>query len=317
MRLRNLLSFTVFGVIIAVSIVYIASFGIRTSPPANRTNLSMAVPDVKGIAVGSNVLLRGVAVGKVTKVTSAVNDATIDFYVDGNHPIPVDSDVRLENLSALGEAYVGLVPRTADGPVLKDGQHIATEAVTLPPSISQLATSVVRVLNQLDPDQLVRIVDEAHAALPDPHQVLPNLVHASTLLRNQTSGMQGRGQKVLDNFQTLLRNADWVGPVLASQVKPVWEAGDGIAGVFQGMMLVIGWNNPRDMELFGNFLGRIQAFLDSRGPDLKVITEALVPKVDAIAGSLMNLDTAQILSNILKGIPEDGAITLHVTVPDR
>lgn len=317
MRIRDLLSFTVFGLIIAVSVGYIASFGIRTSPPDNRTNLSMAVPDVKGIAVGSNVLLRGVSVGKVTKVRSAVNDATIDFYVEGGHRIPVDSDVRLENLSALGEAYVGLMPRTSDGPMLKDGQHIAAEAVTLPPSISHLATSVVRVLEQLDPDQLVRIVDEADDALPDPQQVLPTLVRASTLLRNQATGMQGRGQKVLDNFQILLQNADWVGPALANQVKPLYEAGAGVAGVYQGMLLVIGWNNPRDMELFGNFLARIQAFLDSRGPDVKVVTEALLPKVDAIAGSLMNLDTAQILSNILKGIPDDGAITLHVTVPDR
>jgi phospholipid/cholesterol/gamma-HCH transport system substrate-binding protein len=31
----------------------------------------------------------------------------------------------------------------------------------------------------------------------------------------------------------------------------------------------------------------------------------------------MNFDTAQMLSNALSDIPKDGAITLHVTIPDN
>jgi hypothetical protein len=31
----------------------------------------------------------------------------------------------------------------------------------------------------------------------------------------------------------------------------------------------------------------------------------------------MNFDSAQILTNTLKSIPAEGAITLHVAVPDR
>ncbi|MEZ0365785.1 MlaD family protein [Mycobacterium sp. pUA109] len=317
MRIRNLLSFAMLGAIIVVAVSIIASFGVRTGLPAKRTNLSMAVPDIKGLVVGSNVLLRGVAVGKVTNIKSTVSDATIDFYVEGDRHIPVDSEVRLDNLSALGEAFIGLMPRTSGGPMLKDGQRIATESIKVPPSISQLATAVVRVLNQLDPEELKRILSEADAALPAPAQVLPNLARSSMLLRAQVMGMQGRGQEVVGNFQTLLQNAGWVGPKLADSVSPTWYAGLGIAGTYQGMMHTIHWNNPRDMQLFGDFLDRVQNFLDSRGPDLKVITEALLPHFQGIGGALMNFDSAQILSNVLQHIPEDGAIELHVTIPDR
>lgn len=317
MKLRNLLSFAMFGAIIVFAVGVIASFGVRTGPPANRTNLSMAVPDIKGIVVGSNVLLRGVAIGKVTGVKPAVKDATIEFYIEGDHRIPVDSEVRLDNLSALGEAFVGLMPRKSDGPMLRDGQRIDVESIKVPPSISQLATGVVRVLNQLDPNELKRILGEADAALPATAQVLPNLVRSSTLLRGQVTGLQGRGQVVVDNFQTLLQNAGWVGPKLAESVAPVRYAGLGVAGTYQGMMHTIHWNNPRDMQLFGDFLQRVQNFLDSRGPDLRVITEALMPHFKGIGGALMNFDSAQILSNVLKHIPEDGAIELHVSIPDR
>jgi phospholipid/cholesterol/gamma-HCH transport system substrate-binding protein len=314
---KNVASFAAFAVIIVLAAVYIGSFGLRVGPPAQRINLSMAVPDVKGLVVGSSVLLRGAAIGKVTGVSSTANSATIDFYVDGDQRIPVDSNVRLENLSALGEAYVGFLPRTDQGPVLADGQRIAAESITVPPSISQLATSVVRVLNQMDPGQLKRIVDEADIALPDPGQVLPNLSRASLLTRNMVAGMHGQGREVLDNLQTLLRNAGWVGPTLGVLGPSVRATGNSASRVFTGMMNTVAWANPTNIKLFQQFLARIQGFLDTRGPDLKVISQALLPQFQGIGGALMNFDSAQILSNALSDIPEEGAITLHVTIPDQ
>ncbi|MUL82307.1 MULTISPECIES: MlaD family protein [unclassified Mycolicibacterium] len=314
---KNIASFVAFAVIIAIASVYVGSFGLRMGPPERRINLSMAVPDVKGLVVGSSVLLRGVPIGEITGISSSVDDATIHFYINGGQRIPVDSDVRLDNLSALGEAYVGFLPRTDEGPVLTDGQRIATESVTVPPSISQLATSVVRVLNQMDPEQLKRIVNEADAGLPDPGQVLPNLSRASLLTRNMVVGMNGKGQEVLDNFQTLLRDAGWVGPKLAAVDEPLRAAGRGVAESLTAMMNAIAWNNPTNMQKFGDFIVRIQKFLDASASDLKVVGNALLPQFQGIGGALMNFDTAQILSNALSGIPEEGAITLHVTVPDN
>lgn len=317
MRLaRNLLSFGAFGLIIAFSLAYIGSFGLQAKPPDDRANYSMSVPDIKGLVVGSSVLLRGVRVGEVTDIRLGVNDATISFYVNRAHQIPLDTDVRLENLSALGEAFVSLAPRTTDGPVLQDGQHIVAEAVTVPPSISELATSVVRVLNQSDPEQLKRIVAEADIGLPDPQQVLPNLARSSELLRATVEGMQGQGRQTLDNFQTLLRNAEWAGPVLAELGPLIGETGLQASRVFNSFMTAVSWNNPHNMADFGKFLARIQKFLDERAPDIKVLTEALLPHFRGIGGSLMNFDSGRILANMLKNIPADGAVELHVTIPD-
>ncbi len=314
---KNVLSFGAFAVIIAVAAIYINSFGMRGNPPEDRINLSMEVPDVKGLVVGSSVLLRGAVVGRVTGVSATRDAAAIDFYLDGGQEIPFDSEIRLENLSALGETYIGFRPRTANAPFLSDGQHLAAESVTVPPSISQLATSVVRVLDQMETDQLKRILNEADAALPDPGAVLPNLSRASLLARNMVTGLDGDGARVLENFQTLLRNAGWVGPQIAEVGLPVRDAGLAIGRVWHGMMHTVAWNNPENMQLFQKFLDRIQNFLDTRGGDLKVISEALLPQFSGIGGALMNFDTAKMLSNALAGTPEQGAITLRVAVPDR
>lgn len=314
--LKNILSFVAFSVIATVAVTYIASFGLSSGPPDDRIKLSMAVPDVKGLVAGSSVLLRGVRVGEVTAVSASVQEANIDFYLEGDERIPVDSDVRLDNLSALGEAYVGFVPRSDQGPVLEDGQRIAAEEIKVPPSISQLATSVVRVLNQMEPEQLKRIVNEADIGIPDPRQVLPNLARASLLSRNMMAGMDGQGQAVLRDFQTLLENAGWVGPKLADTAEPLRGAGKNVADMFNGMMNFVVWDNPKNIKLFGQFLGRVQRLLDERGPDIKVISEALMPQFEGIGGALMNIDSAQMLSNALAGIPENGAITLRVAIPE-
>jgi len=310
LRLRDVVSFLAFGAIIVFVLGYFATLGLRVNLPSDRTNLSMNVPDTNGLVVGSNVLLRGVPVGKVTGTSASIQAATVDFYVEGQYRIPVDTEVRLENLSALGESYVGLVPRGDGGQVLQNGQRISTERVVQPPSISELATSITRVLDQMDPGALKRVISEADTALPDPTTVLPNLSRASILLNNTVHEMNGRGRLLLGNFQTLLANAEWVNPILTGLTPPVREIGKGIQDFFKHIPTSF---EPGNISGLNKLVARIQNLLDDRGGDLKVLGEAFQPKLNAIAASLMNFDTGQLLDNLLQQVPADGTITLHVT----
>jgi phospholipid/cholesterol/gamma-HCH transport system substrate-binding protein len=311
-RIRDVVSFAVFAIMIVSVLGYFGTLGLRVSPPRERTNLSMEVPEINGIVAGSNVLLRGVAIGKVSSTNATVRAGIIDFYIDGGYRIPVDSEIRLENLSALGESYIGLIPRGDDGPMLQDGQRIAAKAVTQPPSISELATSVVRVLDQLDPPALERVISEANAALPDPAAVLPNISRASTLLRNTVRNIHGSGRAVLDNFQILLKDAEYVAPALKIIGPNARIAGVGIQDLLKGLPLITHRGEPENLTEFNKLFKRIQSFLDDRGPDLKVLGEAFLPKLNAIAGALMNFDTGQILDRMLAAVPPDGTVTLRV-----
>jgi phospholipid/cholesterol/gamma-HCH transport system substrate-binding protein len=312
MRPRDVVSFLAFGAIIAFVLGYFGSLGLRVSPPSDRTNLAMDVRDINGLVSGSRVLLRGAPVGKVLSTRTSIQAATIDFYVDSQYRIPVDTEVRLDNLSALGESYVELLPRSDGGQILKDGQRISTESVIQPPSISELATSVVRVLNQLDPGALERIVSEADTALPDPTAVLPNLSRASTLLNKTVNGMNGRGRQLLGNFQTLIRNAEWVNPTLASISPQLERFGRSIQDYFKHTPMVAHRGEPENVGNLNHLVARVQRLLDDRGGDLKVLGEAFQPKLNTIAGALMNFDTGQLLDNFLNQVPAQGIITLRI-----
>jgi hypothetical protein len=275
----------------------------------------MQVPDISGILMDSNVLLRGVPVGKVTGVRTSVDDATIDFYVDGRYQVPADTEVRLENLSALGEPYIGLIPRVDDGPMLRDGQRIATEKIVAPPSISELAVAISRVLNQADPAALRRVVTEFDSGLPDPNTVLPNLSRTAMLVRNATADLNGSGRALLDNFQALLQNADWVGPLLADITPGFRTVGLSAGVLFSGLQIDRPLGGVAIYDQVNRLIDRIQKLLDDSGGDIKVLGEALLPHLQGIAGSLMTFDTGQILSNVLESVPADGTITLNVDVP--
>jgi phospholipid/cholesterol/gamma-HCH transport system substrate-binding protein len=300
MRVRGALSFVAFALMIVFALHYFTSMGVRLGPTLQSTNISMEVSDINGLVAGSTVQLRGVPIGKVNGITTTIAGATVNFAIDSRYRIPVDSNVRLENLSALGEGYIELVPRSEGGPVFQDGQRIATSAVTNPPSISEMATTIARVLNQLDPAALERIVNVTDAALPSPTTVLPNLSRTATLLRNTSATMNGKGRELLDNF-----HAPYL-PKIAHDAKSLFSCS--LEAIDQGA--------PQAIHNFADFIGRLERLLDHSSGDIKVLTQAMLPYLNDTSGALMNLDTGQVFENMLAAVPEDGAVTLHVTIPD-
>jgi hypothetical protein len=168
----------------------------------------------------------------------------------------------------------------------------------------------------MDPGQLNRLVDETDKALPPTNEVLPNLTRASILLRDTANGMQGRGSEMLANVQTLLADGAYIGPALSEISPPLLATGTPLYRLFWAAYHVVtDTGAPESIKNFGRLLARVQNFLDTRGPDIKVYAQALMPNIQAIGGALMNVDTGQILTNMLDAIPEDGTITLRVMTP--
>lgn len=311
-KVKDIVSYLAFAVITMIVLVYFSSLGLRVNAPSNRTNLSMNVPEINGLVIDSNVLYRGVPVGKVTKINTDIKSASVDFWVAGEYKIPVDTKVELQNLSALGESYIEFVPRTEGGPVLKDNQRISTDSVTAPQSVTELAATATRILDQLEPGALQRIITEAHAAFPDPARVLPNLSRASTLFNNMLNGLNGEGRVLLSNFGTLIRNTEWLGPDLNAITPNVTLAGLYWQDFFKHIPILFGRDSPNNWQQLKYLLDRLQTLLDTSGGDLKVLGEAFQPKLNTIAGTLMNFDSGQILDHFLNQVPAEGMITLRV-----
>ncbi|MFX0578491.1 MlaD family protein [Nocardia nepalensis] len=313
MSLRTIASAASLIAIVAASTIYISNLGVALGPPEHRITLVMTVGETNGLAVGSNVLLRGIPIGKVSALEPRVDGAVVTFYYDAAHHIPEDTQIQLDNMSALGETYIEMTPNVVDGPKLRDGQHLSTRQVIQQPTVSDLAASLVGLLQQVGPDEVARIVNETDTALPAQEDVLARLSRAGDLLSATVDGRPGQGREILANLQDLLKNAGFVGPALAAtgpELPPVgagWQSA--IAGSFD---LVEKTGAPQSISDFGAFLERILHFLDKSAPDLKVLAETLLPNVTSIGTAARHIDTGAMLGSALAAVPREGALTLHI-----
>ena len=75
---------------------------------------------------------RGVEVGKVTAVDLTDTGALATMSLNTSPKIPADLQAEVRSISAVGEQYVDLVPRTKSGPFLQDGSVIPVKNTSIP-----------------------------------------------------------------------------------------------------------------------------------------------------------------------------------------
>ncbi|MGH3721606.1 MAG: MCE family protein [Pseudonocardiaceae bacterium] len=117
-----------------------------------------------GIFTGADVTYRGVSVGRVgpLRLTSQGVDAQLEIKPDAA-PIPADLDAAVTNLSAIGEQFVDLRPRRADGPTLTAGSVIPASRVSTPVPVADLIADLDTFIRSVPLDSLRTVVDELGA----------------------------------------------------------------------------------------------------------------------------------------------------------
>lgn len=314
---RTLLSVAGMATIAAVSFGYMYQEGMPMPGTGGSDTVTMSLPDTNGLVVGSPVLLRGISIGAISKVTSSMGVITVQWRHDQKYRIPVDSDYRVDNLSALGESYIAVLPH-GQGPYLGSNADLQTTNVVVPPTIKELSQRLTSLLEQIDPARITDIFREMNIALPDDFEVLGNLSHAGSVLANVVTKQVGGLTKLFNTIQPLLRNSSWL---------PGDLAGVGNGAPTLGGALSDGYNNYDFMRGFGMkvnsdqgaapFIGQAQKFLDDSAADLHTLGVDLLPAARAGAAALRTVDMGRFLDNALAASDSGHSITVHVQVPGR
>ncbi|MEU4741749.1 MlaD family protein [Actinosynnema sp. NPDC023658] len=119
-----------------------------------------------GLFTGGEVTYRGVPVGRVGPILLGDGQVVVELRIGaGAPPIPADLDAVVANRSAVGEQYVDLRPRGADGPFLGDGSVVPRSRTTLPLPVEQVLTSLDDLARSVPVDSLRTVVDELDEAL--------------------------------------------------------------------------------------------------------------------------------------------------------
>ncbi|MDV7099764.1 MlaD family protein [Gordonia amicalis] len=176
----------------------------------------MVVPDTNGILVGSRVLMRGIEIGHVTGIAQVVEGVEVAWDYDADVQIPESSIFRLDNLSALGESYVAVMPDGKAGPFLSEGQRVDQRRVLVPTTFKELSQRLTVLLRQVDPTKVRRIVGEVDAGLPDGAEVLTSISRAGSLLAGELTEQSDAFVTLLSTLQPLIMSTGNVPAQLAA-----------------------------------------------------------------------------------------------------
>src|SRR5258706_14215183 len=96
-----------------------------------------------GIFPNADVTYRGVSVGRVGTMQLTANGIEADLNISNSAPpIPANLQAAVTDLTAVGEQYVDLRPRTRGGPFLASGSVIPERDTQLPLPITTVLSSI-------------------------------------------------------------------------------------------------------------------------------------------------------------------------------
>lgn len=178
-QLAILLAITVmFGSITAVVYLKLPSrlFGIGLY------TVTVELPETGGLYDTANVTYRGVEVGRVEDVHLTEQGVRAVLALKSDVTIPADLRVEVHSQSAVGEQYIALIPKTADGPPLRAGDVIPVSRAVVPPDVNNLLDAANRGLEAIPGDDLKTLVDESDAAFSGLGPELARIVRGSNSL---------------------------------------------------------------------------------------------------------------------------------------
>jgi phospholipid/cholesterol/gamma-HCH transport system substrate-binding protein len=201
----------IFAIVGIIGIIAMVLFYIQvpTLLGIGRMTVTLELPATGGLYRFSNVTYRGVQVGKVTAVALTPNGAKATLSLGTSPKIPANLQADVLSVSAVGEQYVDLRPRTDSGPYLRDGSVIAMRNTTIPQAVGPMLDQVNALIKSLPKNKIGQLLDESFQAFNGAGYDLGSL-------SDSTSRISADANSVVERTRTLTEDT---GPLLDSQAK--------------------------------------------------------------------------------------------------
>ncbi|MCF6388280.1 MCE family protein [Mycobacterium sp. MBM] len=298
------------AVFVAISVVAIGimAFSYMRLPNllfgAGHYRVTLELPETGGLYPRGNVTYRGSQVGRVEQV-GLTERGTVEakLSLTDDVPIPADLDAAVHSQTAVGELFVELVPRTGEGPVLRDGDVIPMDRTSVPMDVNTLLDATNRGLQAIPGDNLRTAVDEAYLAVGGLGPDLSRLVKGTTQL-----AIDARAN--LDPLTTLIDESK---PVLDTQT----DTSGAIRAWASNLATITGELRDHDDAVRG---------LLERGPgaaeEVRALLDRLQPTLPIVLANLANVNPVLVtyqpaLEQLLVLLPQGTATTQATGTANR
>lgn len=195
---------TVIGLVV-MSIQYVR---VPTLLGIGRYEVTVELPSTGGLYSHANVAYRGTNIGVVDDVVLTSDGVEARMSLDSSYKIPSDVDAVVKSVSAVGEQYVDLIPRTSDGATLADGDVIPEDRAAIPQDVGEMLDQADVLLASISDTRLHLVIDEAFKAFNGSGPDLQRLIDSARLFVEEAN-------RNTDATKTLIEQ---VGPLLDTQI---------------------------------------------------------------------------------------------------
>lgn len=317
MTVRSLFSLASIGLVLVLGVTYMTRNVLDIDPSRHYITVELRLDNSGSLGADAPVLLRGTRVGHVDSVRTHARQVWVGLRIDSRYGVPVSSQVRIEQLSALGEPYVEFEPADDHGPYLENGQTVAADRIRAPATITTLSVRAVELLDGIDPEAVEQLVDTFQRALTGTDAAMATLRRSAALLAATILSRKDSIRRLLGDVQTMGTDIAWLGPSLAEAGPQFGRFGEALSTVIQSASEFIE-ARPTSDYFTGDgivpFLDKLTALVEELGPDVARSVPALLPALTEATSHIPVVDISDLIRQALLSVSDDGALQFRIAI---
>ncbi|WP_197380296.1 MCE family protein [Mycolicibacterium mengxianglii] len=258
----QLIMFTIAS-IVGVAVMAFTYIQVPTLLGLGKITVKVELPASGGLYRFSNVTYRGVQVGKVTSVQLTDRGAEATLSLSTSPKIPADLHAEVRSISAVGEQYVDLLPRTDSGPYLDDGSVVAMSDTTIPQAVGPVLDQVSQLVDSIPEGKLSDLLDESYKAFNGTGYDFGSLLDSASTITDDAN-------KISDQTRALIDDA---GPFLDAQAQTTDQTRTWAASL-AGITDQVADNDPQIRDILATgpgFAQETSKLLDQLKPTLPIL----------------------------------------------
>jgi phospholipid/cholesterol/gamma-HCH transport system substrate-binding protein len=201
----QLILFTIASVVALVALFF-TYIQVPTLLGIGRLTVTLELPATGGLYQFSNVTYRGVEVGKVTEVTATREGVKATLSLDSSPKIPADLEAAVRSVSAVGEQYVDLRPRSGGPPYLRNGAVIAMRDATIPQRVGPMLDQMSALLNSIPKDRVSGLLDESFRGFNGAGDDMGSVIDSSSTFMSAIDAAGDRPRALVADSEPLLQS---------------------------------------------------------------------------------------------------------------
>jgi len=249
--------------IIGVAVMAWTYVQVPTLLGIGRNEVTLQLPTSGGLYRFSNVTYRGVEVGKVTEMKVTPHGAEATLSIATSPKIPADLVAEVRSVSAVGEQYVDLRPRTDSGPYLQNGSVITAQNATVPTPVGPALDRVSQLVGTFPKDRLGDLLDETYKGFNGAGFDFGSLLDSGNTISRELNGIADQTRTLADDSRPLLE-----GQAATSDEIRTWARS--LAG-FTGQLAKDDQQFRTVLQTFPGFSDEVSGLLNQLKPTLPVL----------------------------------------------